>query len=73
MAFWRGLTPKLSSGGLLGTILGKPIKRLPSAAADCSALVQGAAPKGYASPLTAWMPSIRLRPHPYEFHMHFDT
>jgi len=41
MAFWRGLTPKLSSGGLLGTILGKPIKRLPSAAADCSALVAG--------------------------------
>src|SRR5712671_4779685 len=30
-------TPKLSSGGLLGMILGKPIKGPPSAAANCSA------------------------------------
>src|ERR1700677_2565668 len=32
-------TPKLSSGGLLGRILGKPIKGPPSAAAICSAFL----------------------------------
>ena len=36
-----GRPPKLSSSGLLGTLLGKRIKGPPSAAADCSGLVAG--------------------------------
>ena len=35
----RTRTPKLSSGGLLGMIPGKPTKWPPSAAADCSSVV----------------------------------
>src|SRR5438132_156932 len=55
-------TLKLSSGGLLGIILGKPMKGPPSAAADCSACLPPARLSNEHLQFMVRLQSLRVNP-----------